>query len=257
MVAAAARHDKRVLLFSYAFPPLQVPMTPVVFKPMAALSRHGYVVDVLTGPPRCASLTEDRSLATSVSRCFPVVTRLKKPRSLTAWVQHRCGASPDLMAHLRRRALAQLLRVEPESYAAVVTWSPFHSINPVMVALKRRRPTVRWIAQFGHPWAGNPLERRRLIRAWNSWHEPETIAAADHLVFTSRYALDLMLRSTGTRARRRASVIPGCFEPALFPHRPKARNERITIRHVGALLNAARPSRCSWRYRCCWQNVLT
>ena len=51
VISEPARKRGRLLLFSYAFPPMQTQMTPVVVKTMALLSRSGYEVDVLCAAP--------------------------------------------------------------------------------------------------------------------------------------------------------------------------------------------------------------
>jgi glycosyltransferase involved in cell wall biosynthesis len=123
----------------------------------------------------------------------------------------------------------------------VVTWSPFHSINPVMVQLKRHRPHVRWLAQFSDPWARNPLEQRWLRRLWSRRNEPATVSAADFIIHSSRDSLELMLKAEGPDLRPKTTVIPHAFERELYPTRPKARNERVTLRYLGALFGRRSP----------------
>ena len=49
----AAIAKGRILLFSYAFPPMQVQMTAAVYKPMAAIARSGFAVDVVCADSFC------------------------------------------------------------------------------------------------------------------------------------------------------------------------------------------------------------
>ena len=60
----------RVLLFSYAFPPMQVQMMPAVFKPMAAIAQQGYTVDVLCADSFCKEQIGRASCRERV--CVPV-----------------------------------------------------------------------------------------------------------------------------------------------------------------------------------------
>ena len=60
----------RILLFSYAFPPMQVQMSPTVFKPMAAIAGLGYEVDVLCADSFCKELPLDNSLLPFVDNAF-------------------------------------------------------------------------------------------------------------------------------------------------------------------------------------------
>jgi hypothetical protein len=234
----------RVLLFSYAFPPMQTQMTPAVVKPMAGLVRQGYQVDVLSAEPFSRYLGRDESLMPYVEKHFKNVIRLQPPSSLIGKLRLRSrlwSTTPDLMDILHRSAFDALMDLDLTRYQAVMTWSPFHSINPVVARLKRHRPGIRWIAQFSDPWAGNPLEQRILTRLWSAWQEPRTIAAADYLVHSSAYSMKLMLERHQGQLQTRSTVIPHPFDDTLFPARPKRENEKITLRYIGVLFGRRSP----------------
>lgn len=235
----------KILLFSYAFPPMQVQMTPAVFKPMAAIARQGYDIDVVCADSFCRELPLDDSLVPHAERLFPNITRLNPPGGIHVWLQKKSrilSRVPDLMTVLDRSAYEYLMDIDLSCYDAVMTWSPFHSINPVMVKIKKARRNVRWIAQFSDPWAGNPLEVSRLNKMWNERHEPKTVLAADHIVHSSAYSLDLMMKSLPHDLRRKTSVLPHVFNTDLYPQRPKARNEQIIMRYAGVLYGRRSPA---------------
>src|SRR4051794_10171483 len=79
---------RRVLVVSYAFPPLHVPMSPVVAKVAVGITRNGYGVDVLCAAPFDNRLGSDLSLvsyvqsATSVHRLAPSPLHRLKNRLL-------------------------------------------------------------------------------------------------------------------------------------------------------------------------------
>jgi len=235
---------ERLLLFSYSFPPMRVQMTPAVIKPMAAISRLGYEVDVLTADSSFPLLPTDDSLLPYAQENFGHVVRLSPPRGVLGRLKKysnvlsRC---PDMMAILQQPAFETLMDMDLSQYVAVITWSPFHSINPVMVRLKAQRRNVPWIAQFSDPWAGNPLEVSRLAKLWNRLHEPRTVRTADFIVHSSRYSLGLMMKNCSAETLSKAEVIPHAFDDALYPKRPKSRNERITLRYVGILYGRRSP----------------
>lgn len=234
----------KILLFSYAFPPMQVQMTAAVYKPMAALARSGYDIDVLCADSFCAELPLDHSLVPFAEKTFGKIDRLRPDAGLIERMRTALrilNRVPDLMAGLRESAYRKLMDTDLSQYDAVMTWSPFHSINAVMTRVKKARPSVKWLAQFSDPWAGNPLEVSRLTKAWNTWHEPRAVAAADFIVHSSRYSLDLMMRDQPESVRRRTDVIAHAYDEALFPQRPKARNERIVLRYVGVLYGRRSP----------------
>lgn len=241
---AASPRKGRILLFSYAFPPMQVQMTAAVYKPMAAIARSGYDVDVLCADSFCAELPLDQSLVPFAEKTFGKIERLRPAEGFISRLRTSSRVFdrvPDLMTVLRESAYRKLMDMDLSQYDAVMTWSPFHSINAVMTRIKKARPNVKWLAQFSDPWAGNPLEVSRLNKAWNSWNEPRAVAAADFIVHSSRYSLDLMMRNQPESARRRTDVIAHAYDEALFPQRPKTKNERIVLRYVGVLYGRRSP----------------
>lgn len=234
----------RVLLFSYAFPPMQVQMTAAVYKPMAAIARSGFAVDVVCADSFCSELPLDHSLLPFAENSFGSITRLRPSTSLMGRVRTSSrifSRVPDLMSVLHESAYATLMDMDLSRYDALMTWSPFHSINAVMARVKKARRNVRWIAQFSDPWAGNPLEVSRFTKFWNARNEPVTVNIADAIVHSSRYSLDLMLRNYQREIRRKAYVIPHAYDEELFPQRPKARNDKILLRYVGVLYGRRSP----------------
>jgi hypothetical protein len=234
----------RILLVSYAFPPMQVQMTAAVYKPMAALARSGYDVDVVCADSFCAELPLDHSLLPFAEKTFGRIDRLRPAKNLMSLVRssiRKLDRVPDLMTVLRESAYSKLMDMDLSQYDAVMTWSPFHSVNAVMTRVKKARRNVKWLAQFSDPWAGNPLEVSRLTKLWNARHEPRAVAAADFIVHSSRYSLDLMMQGQPESVRRHTDVIPHAFDEALFPQRPKARNDRIIMRYVGVLYGRRSP----------------
>lgn len=234
----------RILLFSYAFPPMQVQMTAAVYKPMAAIARSAFEVDVVCADSFCDELPLDHSLVPFAEKTFGSITRLRPSTSLISRLRSSSrifSRVPDLMTVLHEASYETLMDMDLTKYDAVITWSPFHSINAVMAKVKQARRNMRWIAQFSDPWAGNPLEVSRLTKWWNERYEPVTVKAADAIVHSSRYSLDLMLRNHPEAVRRKTYVIPHAYDEELFPQRLKARNDRILLRYVGVLYGRRSP----------------
>ncbi|AUB84541.1 glycosyltransferase [Candidatus Thiodictyon syntrophicum] len=233
-----------LLVFSYAFPPMRVQMAPVVAKPMAGLARRGHRIDVVTAQAFGPHLGEDDSLSDYTAQHFRSIQRLSPDdRLLTRRWRYspRWAATPDLMALLHRQALAYLLSLDLGRYAAVITWSPFHSVNTVMARVKAQRPRVKWIAQFSDPWAGNPLEHSRVTRLWNTLRQPQTVRSADFIVHSSAYSRDLMFAGAGRNRGARSAVIPHAYDPSLYPSPPRQANDRIVLRYVGVLFGRRSP----------------
>jgi hypothetical protein len=233
---------RRLLLVSYPFPPLKLPMAAPVAKAMAALTRLGWHIDVVCADGFEPVIGRDDSLLPYAESHFPNVSRLI-PRSSAKWraLWRRCRLPIwDFHHPVNGTALRHLLAVDLSPYAAVMTWAPYHSVNTVMLALRRRR-RIPWLAEFSDPWAGNPLEKQRLVRVWNWVHEWRTVREADHILFNSPSTRDLMLSRHPEAMRAKTTLLPHCFEPALYPARAKARNEGLVLRFVGNLFGPRTP----------------
>lgn len=233
---------KKVLCFSYAFPPMDVPMSTSVFKAMAGFRHHGYEVDVLCSGSM-PGIGKDNSLLEYRNKFFSNITYIRRPTDfLTTFVYNTKFLNflyhSYVLSHL---ALRKLLEIEPTQYKAIITWSPLHTINPIMVKLKKKQPEIKWIAQFSDPWAHNPLIKRTLTALWNILNEPDTIKHADFIVHTSPQARDLMLRNCPKKIYDKTAIIPHAYEEELYPKRPKKKNDKITIRYVGQLFEKRTP----------------
>ena len=76
---------------------------------------------------------------------------------------------------------------------------------------------------------------------WNKWHEPRTVNAADFIVHSSAYSLELMLKGHPANVRKKTAVLPHVFNEELYPQRPKVKNARIIMRYAGVLYGRRSP----------------
>lgn len=235
--------NKKLLVFSYAFPPLKVPMMPVVSKHLDIFSKLGYDVDVLCPANNHLPLGKDHSLEYFVQSRTSSIHHLELNKPPSSSQNKRIHKKiPDMAASISPLALDYLTNNDLEKYRAIITFSPFHSINKVMLDVKKKFPMIPWIAQFSDPWAKNPLETRLLAKLWNSYFESKVLAAADVIVNCSRYSLDLMLKGKEQNYLNKCHVIPHFFVNDLYPTRPKEKNHKIMIRFVGTLFGQRKPN---------------
>lgn len=236
--------EPRVLVLAYAFPPIHVQMSPVAARLVAGLHAQGFAVDVVCADIDVWPLPRDDSLLDYVQAHCRRVQRLLPSRSQIRRLAHKVRSLrdlPDCMAQLNQSAFAAVMTAEPASYAAVITVSPFHSVNPIMVRVMRVCPDVLWIAHFCDPWAGNPLEPRWDVRLWHAWREPQTLRAATYITHSSPHALEMVLQSYPFLEPERTRLVPHAFDRALYPSRPKRRNEKVTLRFLGTLFGRRSP----------------
>lgn len=211
---------------------------------MAALAQLGYQVDVISADTFAPSIGSDSSLLPHVENNFSTILRLNPPTGLATTARRLSkifSHFPDPMGILHQTAYEHLLDMDLSQYNAVITWSPFHSVNPVMVRVKKQRENVRWIAQFSDPWANNPIERNWLRALWGKWREPATVESADYIVHSSRYSLDLMMKGRSTSISNKTRVIPHAFDEALYPSRLRTDNSPLVIRYVGTFFGKRTP----------------
>lgn len=243
----SSKTEPSVLVIAYALPPIQVPMSPVVARLIAGLHKLGFVVDIISAHPDASSyrLQHDNSLVDYVNTNCRQLQRLRPSFGLNRFIfNHRpfMRHFPDVMGGVHESGFNAVMAAEPSSYSAVITVSPFHTVNPMMVRIKRLRPDVRWIAHFGDPWSGNPLENRWYARHWNAWREPQALRAATYITHSSVHALEMVLNNYPFLRRERTRVIPHEFDRALYPSRPKRINDKITLRFVGTLFGRRSPA---------------
>ena len=233
----------RILVLTYAFPPMHVQMTSASLKPIAGLAKIGAFADVLTVKNFPRVLPRNSDLCAYAESIFDRKIYADGARKYFSPTLKLGGILrlPDLMASFGREMLGTLLDLDLRQYAAVLTWSPFHSINHVMMQLKVHRPEVKWIAQFSDPWANNPLEETWRTNRWSAYFEPRMIEAADAIVHSSAYSMELMARNASEVCRRKFTVIGHCYDPALYGEAPVRNPDKIVVRHIGTLFGRRTP----------------
>ncbi len=98
-----------------------------------------------------------------------------------------------------------------------------------------------WFAHFSDPWTDNPFSRfDEKTHSLNTAMERSVAENADILGFTSDETVDLFYSKYSPELRRKARVLPQCFDPSQFsslsPSGP------ITIRYLGNFYGHRTPS---------------
>lgn len=229
---------RRVLLISYAYPPLAAPESWQSAKAARGLTLAGAEVTVVSAQPRWWH-SRDPTLVPYAHRVAEV-REVVTPR----WIPfvQPVGALrqfPDPMRFMRRRVLRAV--DDLDRFDALVTWSQWHSAHLVGLELKRRRPALPWLAHLSDPWVDNPLVARHpLGRAADVRYERAVMAAADVVEMTSPEALaELLARHPGRAGT--ASVVPHSFDPSLYGDESPSAGV-ITARYVGAFYGRRTPA---------------
>lgn len=232
----------RVLLLSYAYPPLAAPESWLVAKSVRSLQLAGADVVVVHASPAWWHSREE-SLVDYARRAASEVVELHTPAWLPA-IQPVSALRrfPDVMVGMHRRARRRLERLDPGSFDAMVTWSQWHSAHLVGLAVKRRHPGLRWLAHFSDPWVENPLQPRgRVALAVNRRMERAVLAGADVVEFTTAEARDLTLSRHGEMPLDRTAVVPHVFDRELYGEAAAPVGDDVVLRYVGSFYGGRRP----------------
>ncbi len=233
----------RLLLLSYAFPPAALPEAFLAAKRLGNLP--GFAVDVICLQPADTSIRIDSSLDSYVAERFSHIGRIAPPLPLKAVARRRIGAifeMPGLSHLMNRKAYRAAERLRPENYAGMVTWSQWHAVHLVGLALKSRFPKLPWIAHFSDPWSDNPFEFfGGALRGYDRRRETKVYAAADCLSFTSRETIDLVFSGQRAAYRGKAVEFPHAFEPTLYPSEQSRHDGPLMLRSLGAFYGARSP----------------
>jgi glycosyltransferase involved in cell wall biosynthesis len=98
----------------------------------------------------------------------------------------------------------------------------------------RSRLGIPWLAHFSDPWVDNPfMPFDEVTRRLNLELERSVAEKADMLVFTSAETVDLFYAKYPAELKKKARVLPQCFDPELFQDRRNRESGPISIRYLG------------------------
>ncbi|HVV60648.1 MAG TPA: hypothetical protein VHD14_02715 [Pseudolabrys sp.] len=217
---------------------------PEAYLSAKLMGNLGCPVDVICAEPFRARFGSDTSLDDYVAKRFANVMRLSPPAHLRLVPLEALGpvaSRPDFMRFMNKTALRAAERLDLTSYAAVVSWSQWHSVHLVGLALKERHPRLRWLAHFSDPWSTNPFFKAGAVtRAANLRLERKVLHAADGLLFTTEETKAEMAGDSQFAAK--ATVLPHCFDPALYPDAAsQVSDEKLRLRYLGAFYGSRTP----------------
>lgn len=230
-----------ILAISLAYPPLAYPRSIQV----ARLLKHTDAKTALFCADEADArldLTIEPDAEKLLQSCLriPVVTRsgdkllnrfsyrfygsLWKRRNLTPDAYRRWGK--DVLGSTQT-----YLRTSGFAPDVIVTFAQPFTDHLIGLELKKGLG-LPWLAHFSDPWTDNPFSNfdAKTLTA-NLALERSVAERADILAFTSTETVDLFYEKYSTDLRKRAVVLPQCFDAGQFPQsRPQG---RITVRYLG------------------------
>lgn len=238
---------RRLLLITYAFPPMQAPEAYLSAKALSKLQE--FDVDVLTIDPASLGLSLDQSMGGFVARHFGKVYRTAPP----AWLGQRSfyllrwvTAFPDRFRVFNPCMLKAALKLRIQDYDIVMSWSQWHSVHLVAASLKRKFPEIPWVAHMSDPWADNPfLPKIPGLAAIQRRLERKVIRDADSVHFTTIETQDLVMRKYPRDWKKKAHVIPHAYASELYPNIVESvgLGERWLVRYLGNFYGPRNPKK--------------
>lgn len=245
---------KEILYLAYSFPPLQEANAILNGKFTYSLAELGYRCHIVTITPETGTGSIDGSMLQLVHE-HNAINRIP---SRTNWRK----SGPFLIYHLlrkiipfmeripdfylldRSRALSAAYRILRSNSIDLIfsTASPF-SCHLAGLALKQKY-NLPWIAHFYDLWLEQaPIRNKKLYRYVNGLMERQVIEHADAVTFISREALDAVMNKYPKSWKEKASVIPACFFPSLYPETPRGKNHsaKLIFRYLGSFYGVRTP----------------
>src|SRR3989338_1848784 len=122
----------------------------------------------------------------------------------------------------------------------------FSFANPqesnVLGAMLKKCLKIQFISHFSDPWYDNPYKKLKGFAARKALRDERfVISMSDRIVFTNDAALELVMKKYDDAAKKRAVVIPHCYDPEDYP-KDIQKNKKFTISYIGAFYKERNPS---------------
>jgi glycosyltransferase involved in cell wall biosynthesis len=272
---------RRLLVFSYHFPP----SSEVAGKPTAKLVRwlpeHGWQATVLVPPPR-AYLQLDPTAYAEIGQYARVEQTGLWPHPVHYWERAQMHRSHSAKASNERRTqatieiqnkVAKLLRpltrllwdlssvpdkcagwvvpayrhglrlLRRERFDAVMSVSPSVSAHLAALLLCRRHPELVWFAQFHDPWALYPYHRRHVpgLVRLDRRLEAAVVRRCDRIICATEEASAEFADAYGVSSR--CLTLHNGFHPEDFPASSEATrtDHRLTFTYTGCIYGRRDP----------------
>jgi len=188
--------NKRVLLLTYAFPPLQSSESFLSVKAFAKI--NSYDIDILTIDSSEIGYDMDYSLENYVNENFHNIYKAKTPK----WIQKKVfrflryvPGFPDRFRFFNNVIYKKAMEIDIANYDLIISWSTWHSIHLVALKIKKNFNSIPWIVHLSDPWADNPfLTKIWGYKASQYFLEKKVLKLADAVNFTTNKSRILVMK---------------------------------------------------------------
>ncbi len=231
---------RKLLFVSYHFPPELTSESLRALRTVKYLPRCGWEPVVLTVfLTKHVARNSDDSLLSEVPRSVPIYRALSFRNRGSYFALRKMGkllrwsCLPSYNIEWLPFALLEGKRVLRKENAEVIISrsAPFASH---LVALKLQSDSgLPWIADFSDPWTKNPYYEK--VRTFDKSLERKVVLAADRIIFTNRFAKDVLLNEYKDVEAEKVIVIPNQYDPEDFAKREEiATSDVFTVVHTGS-----------------------
>lgn len=150
------------------------------------------------------------------------------------------GLTPDTalltVGRMKRAALA-IAQAEPG--LTVITSGPPHSIHLVGAWLKRRMPSIHWLADYRDSWNGSSLFRKdtAVLQKLNERFERQVLGQCDNFTYISQPMLGKAIGYSDASLAAKAHLIANGFDASILQHFPLKETQEGPLRlgYFGAI----------------------
>lgn len=256
--------SKKVLIIAYYWPPSGGSGVQRWLKFVKYLPQYGWQPYVFT-PENPAFAIKDESLMKDVPDeaeviHFPIWEPYEAFFTVAKWFGTKATAKPTALVSTSKQSLFQrvstwirgnILVPDPRRFwikpasnfldeflrendiRTIITTGPPHSIHLIGLRLKKKDPSINWIADFRDPWSEwgflDTLKVSPFVRNIHRKLERKVITSADHVVTITPFYVRQFERLSG----RKVTLLTNGFDEDDFAQVQYTRSPQFLIRHVG------------------------
>ncbi len=242
---------KKVLFFAYDYPPLGGGGVLRSVKFVKYLPDLSWEPIVITSKENSVGVKDETLLSQ-----IPATVRHYRVKAITPYFFFRClkrlkltsvrhyldtyFCIPDKLVGWVPFAIKQAEQIiKQEQIDVIYTTSPPHSTHLIGYYLKKKHPSIPWVADFRDAFCENPfrhIKQGGLRDKIEQKLERKYIKRADSLIFNTNSSFNTHKNKYGDLLMRKSFVIPNGFDSEDFRNLPKFSNDsRFTILHTGRI----------------------
>jgi len=239
---------KKLLVVSWAMPPLVLPRSIQVARTLKCLAEAGWHPTVISASPLSlkkiqkdpfleeryipyfqkinVNSPEEQWMWRAIWRFFPMLSLLPDPQRV--WVSRALCATRELLA--------------TENFSAVISFAQPWSNHLVGLQI-HKESGLPWVAHFSDPWVDNPYYHfTSFQRRFCSCLEKAVIQEADSVIFITSQAADLVMKKYPSDWRSKVHRMPHGYEMEILNalEVSSGAHQRLRLVHTGNFYRSIR-----------------